>query len=85
MHVTLLLTIWGLSLQGTVHAFLKPLNECLTDISFTLYGVFVEGICVDFVLLIRHKHTLIADPVFPQYPFNGRREVWDLKHWLVHL
>lgn len=51
----------------------------------TLYGVFVEGIRVDFVLLISNKHTLTVHPVFPQHPFNSRWEVWDLKERIIYL
>ena len=45
----------------------------------TIYGGFVQGVGVDLVIIIRHKHSSVRVPVVPQHSSDGGREVWELE------
>lgn len=45
----------------------------------TIYGGFMQGVGVDLVIVICHKHSSVSMPVVPQHSCDGGREVGELK------
>jgi len=39
----------------------------------------VQGVSIDFVVIISYKHSPVSMPVVPQHPCDGGREVGELK------
>lgn len=50
-----------------------------------MYGLLVKGVCVNFVIVISNKDSLIARTGFPKSTSDSWRKVRDLKNHVIYL